>query len=99
MLKIIIPCYNCLETLPKTLASLLSQTDSDFLVHLIDDASTQDLSPIIEHFSQYLNIVVTRNETNVGCGMSRQVGIDNIDADYITFLDSDDVLMPYAVAG
>jgi hypothetical protein len=29
--------------------------------------------------------------------MTRQVGIDSTDADYIAFLDSDDVLMPYTV--
>ena len=29
--------------------------------------------------------------------MTRQVGIDNTSADYFAFLDSDDVLMPYAV--
>ena len=72
------------------------QTDTDFLVHVIDDCSTEDLSPIID-MHKNLNIRVTRNEKNLGCGMTRQVGIDSTTADYIAFLDSDDVLMPYTV--
>ena len=41
-----------------------------------------------------MNLRVTRNAKNLGCGMTRQVGIDNTTADYIAFLDSDDVYAP-----
>lgn len=95
-IEIIIPAYNCISTLHRTLSSLETQTDIDFLVHIIDDCSTEDLSPIIEQHKS-LNIRLTRNERNKGCGMTRQVGIDSTEADYIAFLDSDDVLMPYTV--
>lgn len=96
VIEIIIPAYNCSKTLNKTLSSLECQTDSNFLVHVIDDNSTEDLSSIISSH-QTLNIRTTKNKTNLGCGMTRQVGIDNTTADYIAFLDSDDVLMPYSV--
>lgn len=96
-IEIIIPAYNCIDTLTTTLGSLVAQTDKDFNVHLIDDCSSQDLSPVINQFKNLLNIKVTRNQENKGCGMSRQVGIDATDADYIAFLDSDDALMPYAI--
>lgn len=95
-IEIIIPAYNCRKTLHRTLSSLEAQTDSDFLVHIIDDHSTEDLADILT-IHKDLNLRVTRNKTNQGCGMSRQVGIDSTEADYIAFLDSDDVLMPYAV--
>ena len=95
-IEIIIPAYNCTKTLHRTLSSLECQTDVNFLVHVIDDCSTEDLSSIID-LHKTLNIRVTRNEKNLGCGMTRQVGIDNTAADYIAFLDSDDVLMPYTV--
>lgn len=95
-LEIIIPAYNCKKTLHKTLASLEAQTNSNFYVHLIDDCSTENFNDIIQYHSK-LNIKVTRNQKNLGCGMTRQVGIDNTDADYIAFLDADDVLMPYTV--
>lgn len=95
-IEVIIPSYNCTKTLHRTLSSLETQTDTDFLVHVIDDCSTEDLKPIIEQHKR-LNLRVTRNDQNKGCGMTRQVGIDLTEADYIAFLDSDDVLMPYTV--
>ena len=95
-IEIIIPAYNCKSTLHRTLASLESQTDSNFSVHIIDDCSSEDISEIVKYHS-LLDIRVTRNKTNIGAGMSRQVGIDLTKADYIAFLDSDDVLMPYTV--
>ena len=95
-IEIIIPAYNCTKTLHRTLSSLECQTDTDFSVHVIDDCSTEDINPIVD-VHKTLNIRVTRNEKNIGCGMTRQVGIDSTTADYIAFLDSDDVLMPYTV--
>jgi glycosyltransferase involved in cell wall biosynthesis len=96
-LEIIIPAYNCIKTLNRTLASLEAQTYNDFYVHIIDDNSSENILPIINQHKSNLNIKITRNEKNLGCGMTRQVGIDSTDADYIAFLDSDDVLMPYTI--
>ena len=71
-IEIIIPAYNCTKTLHRTLSSLECQTDTDFLVHVVDDCSTEDLSHIID-MHKTLNIRVTRNKKNLGCGMTRQV--------------------------
>jgi glycosyltransferase involved in cell wall biosynthesis len=64
---------------------------------VVDDCSTQDIYPIVEQFADKLSIRYIRNDTNVGCGMTRQRGIDETEADYITFVDSDDILTPKAV--
>lgn len=97
MIDVIIPAYNCSITLDRTLSSLVSQTDKDFKVTLVDDCSNEDLYPIIKGYKELLNINYIKNIENVGCGMSRQVGIDNTCCSHFTFLDSDDVLMPYTI--
>lgn len=97
MINVIIPAYNCSATLDRTLGSLVAQTDKDFITTIVDDCSTENLVPIIDRYKDILNIRYIRNPENVGCGMSRQVGIDNTDQKFITFLDSDDMFMPYAV--
>lgn len=94
--EVIIPAYNCRDTLNRTLCSLGAQTDNDFSVHVIDDCSTEDFRDILNHH-RGLNLRVSRNPVNLGCGMSRQAGIDATEADYIAFLDSDDMLLPYAI--
>lgn len=64
---------------------------------IVDDFSTEDITPTIDAYRHNLNIRYIRNKQNIGCGMSRQVGIDNATTKYITFLDSDDMFMPYTI--
>lgn len=97
MINVIIPAYNCRSTLGRTLASLVAQTDTNFEVIIVDDCSTEDIKPIVDDYANKLNIIYIRNEQNLGCGMTRQVGIDNATQKFITFLDSDDMFMPYTV--
>ena len=97
MIDVIIPAYNCTGTIARTLGSLVAQTDSYFKVTIVDDHSTDNLAQAIAPFLGLLDLRVIRNAKNLGCGMSRQVGIDNTTASHYCFLDSDDMLMPYAV--
>ena len=97
MIDVIIPAYNCTKTIRKTLFSLASQTDSHFYVTIVDDCSVDNLKAVIDEFDSILNIQYIRNNQNIGCGMSRQVGIDHIKTSHYCFLDSDDMFMPYTV--
>ena len=97
MINVIIPAYNCHSTLGRTLSSLVAQTDTNFEVIIVDDCSTEDIKSIVDDYTNKLNIIYIRNEQNLGCGMTRQVGIDNATQRFITFLDSDDMFMPYTV--
>lgn len=97
MIDVIIPAYNCAKTINKTLSSLVAQTDNNFNVIVVDDCSTEDIESIVNQYSCYLNIKYIRNHKNIGCGMSRQVGIDNCESSHFCFLDSDDMFMPYTV--
>lgn len=97
MINVIIPAYNCRTTLGRTFSSLVAQTDPNFEVIIVDDCSTEDIKSIVNDYTNKLNIIYIRNEQNLGCGMSRQVGIDNATQKFITFLDSDDMFMPYTI--
>ena len=97
MIDVIIPAYNCSATLGRTLSSLVAQTDSNFNTIIVDDCSTEDIKSIIDNYINTLSITYVRNQENLGCGMSRQVGIDNSTNDFFCFLDSDDMFMPYTV--
>lgn len=97
MINVIIPAYNCRTTLGRTFSSLVAQTDPNFEVIIVDDCSTEDIKSIVDDYTDKLNIIYIRNEQNLGCGMSRQVGIDNATQKFITFLDSDDMFMPYTI--
>lgn len=102
MIDVIIPAYNASKTLGRALASLAAQTDTDFRVTVVDDCSEWDehcamVRAVTAYQNQKLNVdIVTRGE-NGGPGMARQLGIDVTDGEWLTFLDADDVMMPYAI--
>lgn len=98
MINVIIPCYNCADTLPNTLASLVSQTSKKFFVTLVQDGPSENIDDIVEQYSNKLIIKHIKLLNNVGPGLARQEGIDRSgNCDYLLFLDSDDMLMPYTI--
>lgn len=97
MINIIIPCYNSTETLPKTLDSLVAQTQPRFFVTVVDDCSEENILSIVNDYEDKLNINYIRLTENGGPGVARQAGLDNTICEYVMFLDADDMLMPQAI--
>ena len=105
MLAVIIPVYNNGDLLEKALTSLTIQTNKKFLTIVVDDCSTEDLSFIINKFKDKLFLSYHKLKENKGPGGARQYGLNLLyeqnkktDAkfEYVTFLDSDDLLYPRA---
>ena len=99
MVNIIIPVYKGKDTLPKTLDSLIAQTEKKFFVTIVQDCDGEDYSDIIKNYSARLHINLLSMDTNSGPGMARAKGLEASKMfDYIMFLDADDMLMPNAVS-
>jgi glycosyltransferase involved in cell wall biosynthesis len=93
LFSIIIPSFNDARNLPITLDNILNQSRNDVEIIIIDDDS-KDTTPQIcnKYKNLYKNIIVIRNEVNLGPGRSRNVGVAKAKGDCIIFLDSDDLL-------
>jgi glycosyltransferase involved in cell wall biosynthesis len=89
-ISVIIPTYNRAHMLPKTIASLLSQTRLPDEILVIDDGSTDDTPTVMQQFSAPVRYI--RYEHNQGRSHARNVGIEQAQGDYLAFLDSDDTL-------
>jgi len=91
---IIIPVYNTSFYLKKCLDSVLNQTYKDFHIIIVDDKSTDNSLSILrkyqESFPQYITLI--ENSINMGVGEARNIALRLASAEYITFLDSDDIL-------
>lgn len=98
IMEIIIPAYNCTSTLRRTMNSLVKQTNKCFSVLIVDDCSTEDIYLIVKEYANILSIKYIRNNVNKGVGMTRQRGVDESNADYVAFLDADDLLLPNAIS-
>lgn len=98
MLEIGIPIFKAQKTLPKLFDSLMAQTCEDFCVCASIDGDGIDYSSIFENYlKRGLRLRIINSEDNRGPGVARQRILDTTTADYIMFVDSDDILMPRAV--
>ena len=96
MLTLIMPVHNQrIDYFKRACYSALSQT-KPLLLHIVDDCSNEDYSINYKKFCEMHKIGYSRISKNIGPGLARQWGIDNgyLKADYISFIDSDDILVP-----
>ena len=98
-IDIIIPVFKAKETLVRALSSISTQLIVDKCkVPLVNDGDGLDYSDIINSFSQFMEIVYIKLETNCGPAVARQVGIDNSNLPYFACLDADDAFAnPFAL--
>lgn len=75
--SIIIPAYNCADTLRRCLSSVLSQLNDKMEVLLIDDGSTDSTSDICDEYSFVDSHVRVFHKLNGGVSSARNVGIDS----------------------
>ncbi len=93
--SIIVPVYNTEKYLKKCVESLLSQTEKDIEIILINDGSTDKSEKIIKSFED--DRIVYISKKNSGIGSTRNLGITKAKGKYIMFIDSDDYIAPNCV--
>lgn len=93
---VIIPFYNEMHKLVRSIESLVNQTMKPYLVILVDDCGDETLLDSIPDtlLKAGIQCVTIRNPHNLGPGGSRQTGMSTCpsDTDFLIFLDSDDFL-------
>ena len=93
-LDIIVPAYNTEQYISRCVSSVLEQeTKYRFRLIVVDDGSTDDTGAILDSFP---GLTVIHQE-NRGFSGARNRGLELADAEYLMFLDSDDVLCPGAI--
>ena len=91
-ISIIIPCYNSEKYLSACMDSILKQTFSDFEVILVDDGSADSTLSIARHYAESDARVHVLAKENSGVAAARNLGLDHAQGEWITFVDSDDLL-------
>lgn len=93
--SIVVPCYNSADFVEMTLDSIKSQTLSNFECLMVNDGSTDDTLNILKSYARAdKRFRLVNLHKNVGLSAARNNGLRAARARYITFLDSDDLLMP-----
>ena len=93
--SIIIPCYNKAEYVEEAVKSAVNQTYDNVEIVIVNDASTDNTEQILEELKrQYEDLVVLKNEVNLGVMNSRNKAISFSTGEYILPLDADDTIEP-----
>lgn len=90
---VVITTFNDGDFLPAAIESVLRQEKRADEVIVVDDGSERDPSPLLAAFSQVQLI----RKRNGGLSSARNAGLHASRADYIAFLDADDLLEPNAL--
>lgn len=85
--------YNGERYLHAALDSILAQTFADFELIVIDDASTDGSSAILDNYDDR-RIMRLTNDTNFGLTRSLNRGLDAARGRYIARMDADDISLP-----
>lgn len=95
LISVIIPAYNSEETLGPCLASIFRQTYSNLEIILIDDCSTDATPQMCDAFAKENTFVKVIHLTkNGGPSNARNTGLTLASGKYISFIDSDDEILP-----
>lgn len=96
-LQIIIPAYNVEKYVAECLDSVFSQqTSYRYLVVVVNDGSIDHTADVLSNYVKHENMRII-TQANRGLSGARNKGLEIIEAEYVTFLDSDDQLMPGAI--
>ena len=88
----VVPIYNVEDYLVSCLESLADQTFAEIEVVLVDDGSPDTSGDLAEAFAAGRDGWRVLHVENGGLGRARNIGLDAATADYVTFVDSDDVV-------
>jgi len=94
--SVIMGIYNCAETLPQALDSLLQQTYQDFQLILCDDGSSDDTFSVARAYQDRYpqQIQLFRNEENCGLNITLNRCLEKAQGEYIARMDGDDISLP-----
>jgi len=96
--SVVIPTYNRAGLILKTLNTVLSQTYPHYEIIVVDDGSSDNTAAILEPLIQAEKIRYLKHSQNYERCRSRNTGMENARGDFLTLLDSDDLMYPTNLA-
>ena len=86
-ISVVIPSYNRIEFLKRSIDSVINQTKKPFEIIVVDDGSTDGTETMIKSDYDFVKFIKQKNK---GVSAARNIGIKVSIGEWICFLDSDD---------
>lgn len=93
LVSVIIPVYNVQPYLREALDSVINQTHSNLEIIIVDDGSIDGSDTICDEYKSDPRVKVVHQE-NRGLSAARNIGLNLMTGEFVSFLDPDDAFYP-----
>lgn len=93
-ISVVLPVYNGAEFFSISINSILNQTFTDYELLIIDDGSKDNTRRICDEYAEKDKRIRVFHKQNGGVSSARNMGLDNAQGEWVTFIDSDDWIKP-----
>ena len=91
-ISVIVPVYNVSKYLSSCIDSIINQTYKNIEIILINDGSIDNSGDICDEYQKKDKRIKVIHQKNMGVSSTRNKGIKLSTGEYLTFVDSDDIL-------
>lgn len=98
LVTVVVPVHNVAPYLDECLRSIAAQSHDALEIILVDDGSTDGSEATCDEWAARDKRFRVIHQPAQGSSVARNVGIDVARGDYLTFVDSDDLLSPWLVS-
>ncbi|RLS70334.1 MAG: glycosyltransferase [Planctomycetota bacterium] len=91
---VVLPFHGHLDYVDQALEGLLNQERCKLVIHLIDDASPEDTTDFLRHWSKHCDIRTYRNRENIGQFQSFNNVVRYFETPLCAVQDADDISLP-----
>lgn len=92
LVSVIVPVYKVEEYLRECVDSIINQTYKNLEIILVDDGSPDKCGEICEEYARNDSRITVYHKENGGLSDARNYGIARSHGEFLTFVDSDDVI-------
>ena len=92
LVSVIVPVYKVEKFLRDCIDSIINQTYRNLEILLVDDGSPDNCGAICDEYARKDSRITVFHKENGGLSDARNYALDRCNGDYITFVDSDDVI-------
>ena len=89
LVSVIIPAYNCENTLKRTVESIIASGLVDYEIIIVNDGSTDNTTSVCNSLCDQYSFIKYSEQENSGVSAARNRGISIATGEYIMFFDAD----------
>lgn len=97
LISVIVPVYNVEKYLRECVDSILRQVYTNLEIILVDDGSTDSSGTMCDEYAKKDDRIRVIHKQNGGLSDARNAGLDICSGEYISFVDSDDIISDYFI--